>query len=177
MKRMYSEQDIANAAITGLNIAPKDVNASGNITAPSIIENMDGYSFVKTTRPNLTINYIYSGVVKNGNKITFAINLEVTRTGEVTSDNFFLGIFNIPSGISAKLFDSNTIGLNNVLAVQKIYGAKSYYEGVDAPVVIYKHSNTQVAFTIYSVNSKLASNTLYNFRVEQTFLLDENLAE
>lgn len=151
-------------------------NFTGAITAPSITENMSGYSFVKTPKENLTMNYIYAGVVKNGNKLTLVINVEITRTGSVGADNFVLGYFIVPASIASLLYPSTTVGLSNVLGIQNIYGGKNYYEGTNLPIIIYKQDSAKVVFTAYNVNSKLVENTLYNFRIEQTFLLSDNLA-
>ena len=49
-----------------------NLNADGNFTANSIIENMSGYKFFPEVLDNAhrTITYSYAGVVKTGNKNT-----------------------------------------------------------------------------------------------------------
>ena len=68
----YNKSQI-DSALSNLDNAKANLSGAaftGPITGPSIIEDMSGFSFSKTTKANLTLNYIYAGVVKNGNKKT-----------------------------------------------------------------------------------------------------------
>ena len=161
----------AVGAIAGQNIAPANVAATGNITAPSIIENMTGYSFTKTSNANLTREYLYAGVVKNGNKITFCIFLKLNRTGSVEDSICNCGTFNIPASIGARLFPYQGSWLES----KKVYLSSGYNSGTECYGLIFKDGNEAVRVNIYGINS-ITENTDYVVRVEVTFLLSDNLA-
>ena len=152
-------------------------NFTGEITSPSIVETMSGYSFLKAdSNAERLINYIYAGICKNGNKLTFVINAETTRLASITSDNIVLGRFVVPVSVGNLLFPSTTIGLSNVLKLGRIYAGSSFYQGIEIPYVIYKTSSNTIEVRLYSPNSSMDLNTLYNLRLEATFLLNDNLA-
>lgn len=167
------EHPVDPTAITGLDIAPKDVTASGNITAPSIIENMSGYSLNSTYAPPSNIDLIYVGCVKNGNKITFSIFGEFTYTNSTL--RYLCGI-NIPSAIGSQLYPATIIGNNKLLDVRKIeLVGKSTSEYEDIIVRTLKESNTILIFYIDPSQKVLDTEKTWVFRYEVTFLLSENL--
>ena len=203
MRRMYSEQELTNVikavfeqeledgalddkvvdavdaylvehpvdptAITGLDIAPKDVTASGNITAPSIIEDMDGYSFT----PVEDINYLYAGVVKNGNKITFVLFATLTQDGTLTGTTN-LGTFLFPSAIGNKLIPYTMSGDNRYLDYKKIlFVDASSAVSAEYPSYILKSSSASMVLRASGLNA--LSNGTYYFRYEVTFLLSDSL--
>lgn len=149
-----------------------NVNVAGNFTADSIIENMSGYSFEKTTAPaNVTLNYAFAGVVKNGNKITFVWALEYTRT-DVSSGDMNLGTFNMPLSVLAKLYPVK----NTWLSMDKVYVADDYNSGKDLTALVAKSTlYNNISAYIYGLNT-LDLNKTYYIRYEKTFLLSENLA-
>ena len=63
------DNDALALSLTGKDIAPRNVDATGKVSGAEIIENMSGYSFTKGVDTNLDFDYV--GVVKNGNKIYF----------------------------------------------------------------------------------------------------------
>lgn len=149
-------------------------NFTGPITAPSIIENMSGYSWV--LNPNISganIEMIYVGVCKNGNKLTFALFGKITNT---SADDIYLGNFYIPEDIRQDLYTYVVEGAN-VLAQQSLQFFKT--SGL---------SNLPTAATVEFVKvpagvfvnirklSQLTVGVEYTFRIEQTFLLNDNLA-
>lgn len=144
-----------------------NVNVDGNFTANSIIENMPGYSFAKDTSAQFTISY--AGVVKNGNKITFAIagimNLPTTN------DRVNLGYFTIPTSVGQKLFP---IGNTIFLSYDIVPFYKSFNSKIDVNTITIKNDNSKIAIATYPNNLEL--NTDYSFRYEITFLLSDNLA-
>lgn len=168
------EHPVDPTAITGLDIAPKNVTASGNITAPSIIENMSGYSVKVPTKENATINFTYASAVKNGNKVTFACSGYFSRSGDLTGGNCTLIGFSFPSSIGAKLYQTEIGGLNG-LSFGKLDFCKNYYTHLDINYVVFKESNTQIIITMYDINNKTEINTPYLFRFEITFLLSDSL--
>ena len=163
------EHPVDPTAITGLDIAPKDVTASGNITGDSIIENMSGYAFAMPTTSNVTYDIQYAGVVKNGNKVTFVIAGSIIRTGD--AGLISVGVFGIPSAVGSKLYPTKS----NWLSMKSIYLANDYADGVSKPYLAVKNSDTSISFNIYGTNA-LVENREYFFRVEETFLLSDSLA-
>lgn len=151
-----------------------NVNIDGNLTANSIIENMSGYGYAPITKENATITYTYVGVVKNGNKITFACSGFFSRSGNLTGGNCPLIKFTMPDSIGAKLYPSNIDGANG-LAFMQLYLAKSYSTGLVKPLMVIKDSDHEISPTLYAL-SDTEVGTPYLFRFEITFLLSDNLA-
>ena len=147
---------------------------TGAITAPSIIEDMTGYSFTKeASTSTYTISYSYAGVVKNGNKITFVIAGTITRLDTYTGQTN-LGMFNIPASIGAKLFPYSLSPFTDILENKKLSFWSSWAGEKTAPCLTRKNSSTQILPVTYI--SDLTLNTSYVFRYEATFLLSDNLA-
>ena len=166
-----TEQELEAALEQKANLS--GANFTGAVTAPSIIENMSGYSFTKSSDTNVSLEYNYAGVVKNGNKITFAIALTATRTGNVEGNSFLLGRFAVPEAISAKLFPQ--IG-DQVLSAYLIYCSATFRTGVSLPARFVKYSGVNMPVVLYEVQN-LTLNTSYYIRFEATFLLSDNLAQ
>lgn len=162
----------AVGAIAGQNIAPGNVASTGTITANEILENMSGYTFTKGTTANITYEFNYAGVVKTGNKITFAVACSVTRTDDVGNNSFTLGSFSIPLAISNKLYPQ--IG-SSVLCGVQIYLYASYNSGITLPVSFIKWSNINIPVNVYEAQT-MTLNQKYYLRFEATFLLSDNLA-
>lgn len=167
------EHPIDPTAITGLDIAPKNVTASGNITAPSIIETMSGYSVQVPTKENATINLTYASAVKNGNKVTFACIGTFTRTGDLDGWNCPICMFGIPSTIGSKLYESTISGVSG-LAFMNLTLCKTFSNNMNKPLIVMKNGNNSIYATIYSL-SDTELNTPYLFRFEVTFLLSDSL--
>ena len=165
----------AVSAIAGQNIAPANVAATGNITAPSIIENMSGYTFTKgTTTAKTTIEYVYGGCVKNGNKLTLAIALNLSKINSENESNVFLGRFVVPADVYAKLFPS-AMGGSYFLAVNQTSALDENFGFHTMSYFVSKQGNNQI--DIYALSTSPLNNTLKNYaRIELTFLLSDNLA-
>lgn len=170
-----TEHPIDPTAITGLDIAPKDVTASGNITAPSIIENMSGYSMTAETIGDCTKEEVYGGIVKNGNKLTIAYAFNLTRTAVLASSNNIACQITIPESIGQKLYV--TIG-SLTLARDSVFANSTTNESNDKTIIfsIFKISDTSLRIMLptSSLNT-LVVNDKYYIRVEATFLLSDNL--
>lgn len=157
-----------------------DLSVSGDIEGDSIsgneiVEKMTGYSFENTDIENLTKEYIYSGVVKNGNKLTFALALNLTRTGSVSSTIPELGRFVIPASISSKLYPTSIGVYGSILGFIVIYGIASD-DKKEISVIFDKQGTTklQMLGAENTINS-LTQNKKYFVRIEATFLLSDNL--
>ncbi|MBO7713217.1 MAG: hypothetical protein J6S85_06575 [Methanobrevibacter sp.] len=154
-------------------------NFTGAITSPSIIEDMAGYSFVKGSPSQMSnMTYNYAGIVKNGNKLTYAIALTATVGDSNIAGNTPLnfGRFNIPSAILAKLFPYTQGGLENVLEDRIVNLRKSdTTTGIVEALAFAIKGDAGITAYIYPRDTLLAS-TSYNVRIEVTFLLSDNLA-
>ena len=149
---------------------------SGNaITGDSIIENMSGYSFSTNARTNLTKEMVYAGACKNGNKLTLVVACNFTRTGEITdgSPDF---IFNIPSSVGQKLYNTTVGAVTTVLATGEANFTKSI-ASTDGHFNYYvsKASDTTINVFLYG-GSTLTLNEKVYCRMEWTFLLSDSLA-
>lgn len=164
MKRMIEPNKVA--------FLNKVNNFEKAITSPSIVEDMEGYSFSKNTIENATMNVIYAGVVKNGNKLTFALLIEFTRTGTLSFGD--IGTFSIPSSVASKLYPAPLTPLNDSLGAKVVNFYASYNTKVAIDSVAIKGTNS-IYFRIYGLSS-LTQDTKYQARIEVTFLLSDNLA-
>lgn len=151
-----------------------NVNIAGNLTADSIIENMSGYDFLKLSETaGLTREFVYAGVVKNGNKITYVVAVNLTRTGTVAGGTATLGFFQNPSAIQDALYPSN-IGGGNYLDLRSVDAWQDEATKVETIGYIAKGSGGISAYA--NKLNDLTLNTKYYFRYEATFLLSNNLA-
>lgn len=166
------EHPIDPTAITGLDIAPKDVTASGNITAPSIIEDMSGYS-ISNVATDITL--VYASAVKNGNKLTLVAFGSLNSAEKPATGFWRICNFNIPIAVGNKLTPYSQSGLNNILdkKIISLTTGVGVTNGVDASCIIQKSSATALPFILYD-NANIQVSTNYVFRVEATFLLSEN---
>lgn len=152
-----------------------DIDASGKITGNEIVENMSGYSYGAATPTGTTIEYNYIGAVKNGNKLTIVVDGKLTPTS-TTPWNPSLGWFIMPSSVIDKLVPTDgvvafgTIGFytSTMSSTPKQIGSQFIKSGNDSFLIQLMSVNPDAGI--------LAANTTYRFRIEQTFLLSENLA-
>ena len=155
--------------------------ASGDvedIKADSIIENMTGYSFLPQAKTNITITNVYVGAVKTGNKLTIVNFGKVNRSDDVAYDFIPVGKLIIPQEVANKLIPSTLGNLDTVLIASKTSfftspgGATKDLNFVGSKET--QGGNPCITSYIYGVNS-LTANTEYQYRLEMTFLLSENL--
>ncbi len=141
-----------------------------------VVETMEDYSFEAIlSDEQFEMEYIYAGIVKNGNKLTFVICGNITKLVNTASgDNMDLGNFNIPASIGAKLFPYQLSGIN-VLSNGLLQLASSFTQYVNVPSLTFKQSGRQISNRLYNVNSLMEKDTKYLFRLEKTFLLSDNL--
>lgn len=156
----------ANKTIKEIESA-EELHLSGDFTAPSIIEDMDGYEFVEGASTNYTYNYTYAGVVKTGNKITFVLALQLTRQADA-GDTAILGNFNIPADILAKLYSNPILTLDS----RTISYFSSTYAKIDNIAYTSKVTN---GIQLVAVTNNFVVGTTYFVRYEVTFLLSDSL--
>lgn len=146
---------------------------TGSITAPSIIEDMSGYTFTKQAGLDAE-SVIYAGVCKNGNKITFVIFGTYTKPSSDAPVNPSLGEFLCPKEVANKLFPFSSWYLDYT-SIEYASGASD--TRITLPCAVIKEGR-KVRFAAYGVHGpSLTAETAYVFRIEATFLLSENLAQ
>ena len=152
-----------------------NVNIAGNFTANSIIENMTGYSFTPATfeTENVTVENLYANVVKTGNKITFVIACYATKI----SSNLYLlfGKFTIPMAVANQLF-SYKLGTSEVISSSTIYIKSGASDVIGTAVPVWFQKGNNEIFVAINLSS-IETNKKYYIRVEQTFLLGNNMAQ
>lgn len=154
-----------------------DVDVDGGFTANEIVEKMTGYSFLPQTTTNITVNNIYVGVVKNGNKLTFVHFLSITRTGTVENNFNVAGIIKVPDAIMSKLYPYEIQDSDYALDYKKVTAyTKTSGTPVDLDYYCEKinYGEKGLHNTLVKVNS-LEVDTEYVIRLEETFLLSDNL--
>ena len=172
------ENPVDITALEGQDVELNSLDATALITGGEIVEKMSGYSFTPTTSTEqFTINVVYAGICKNGNKLTYVIFASIKRLASVTGDNIPLGRFTIPASVGSKLYPYTISGISNVLMNRLENLASGYTAYEEVPSLIFKVSGTQIGGNLYNVNSKLTQDTEYIIRQEVTFLLNDNLAE
>ena len=163
------EHPVDITALQGQDVELNSLDADGLITGGEIVEKMSGYSFTQATSDaDTTFDYKYAGVVKNGNKITFVIALEVTKTNNA---EVAIGTFTIPEAVGAKLFP---VFESSVLEYQSKPVLGEDFTSESIPQYWAKNNNTSIYGAIKTNN--LTANKAYYVRLEITFLLSENLA-
>lgn len=151
-----------------------NINIAGNLTANSIIENMAGYSAVvsPTKDASITLNIAYCGVVKNGNKVTFALAGSINRaTGGVAGSDIVN--YTIPVAVGAQLYPMIIDGTDG-LSFKELYCASGFNAGVNCKLRLNKLGNNLLKLEFYSLTN-LTEETDYIFRYEDTFLLSDSL--
>lgn len=144
---------------------------TGPITAPSIIEDMTGYSVSETHSSQITRDYI--GICKNGNKLTISVagNIQTGESGITSGTVLQVAYFTIPASVHQKLvpFYSDFVDVRKVYCFQDIFG------GINMDSYVSKTSSNTLSIRFYA--PAMTANKKYYFRYELTFLLGENYAE
>lgn len=156
-----------------------NVNISGTlnatkVTGNEIIENMNGYSFVKGNTANVDYEYIYAGVVKNGNKLSLVWAVNITKL-DASVSGINLGYFVLPSAVANKLYPT-AVGQYPFLDNKKIGIFASQISSQDVYVYCEKTQDVNARAVMTDLSS-LPANTKYYCRYEVTFLLSDNLAQ
>lgn len=158
-----------NLAVTGDITGPKaDCDL---VTGNEIIEKMSGYSFTASYAPDVA--FAFAGVVKTGNKITFAIAGKLTtQATHPVGGSYNLGFFGIPNSIGTRLYPIEGTRLSDTTTP---FIGNLYSPAVNPTTICIKSSDAGIAIQVLS--SQLSTSTVYEFRYEITFLLSENLAQ
>lgn len=178
----YSETQIDNKLSLKANITYVDnnfaslsgANFTGAITAPSIIENMSGYSFnaVEQLAHN-TKTILYVGAVKNGNKLTVVV---FERVNLIDNTQITLGEVIIPQEVADKIIPTDVGDGNNLLdSRQLIVIGNSVTDQSSQLGFCVKAYGHYLRFFCSAAGLTLNKN--YHIRYELTFLLSDSLAQ
>ena len=172
------EHPVDVTALEGQDVELNSLDADGLITGAEIIEKMSGYSAeLSTFKENFTAENIYSSVVKNGNKLTFVTFLKIKRTGDIATYGHYSEAikFNVPADIGAKLYPSDmTSSYGYILATLKVLAIENEANTKELICDLSKNTGTQFEVLLIGLDA-LSVNTDYYVRIEQTFLLSDNL--
>lgn len=161
--------------VTGNTTVGGNLSASGKISGGEIVEDMSGYSFTKTQDSDYyQFDYIYAGVVKNGNKLTLTVAVNITLiSGAHIQTN--VGIFAIPSSVLSKIYPT-TVGGASLVDEKKIVAipSTSYTSLYDTFAYMQKTASNLVMAV--NVPTDLEQGETAYFRYEVTLLLSDNLA-
>ena len=153
---------------------------TGGITSPSIIEDMSGYSFTpNTAQTNHTKVFKYVSAVKNGNKVTLVVFVEIQVGGSQINagSGLNIGTFALPAAVMNSLYPvtqgvyTNSLG---VFVIQLAKATSTVPNPSDTGTVLMNKDPSGVFFYIYT-NSNLTASTSYYARIETTFLLSDSL--
>ena len=143
----------------------------GNITGGSIIENMIGYAASLNIPEDVVLTNIYTGVCKNGNKLTFVFAFNITKNTSGAIEPALID-FQVPDSIFAKLYPTTIGVITNMLDAKTIQAFSGEWSSVNMPVELLKTTNR---CRLYAQLSNLAQGTTYYARYEATFLLSDSL--
>ena len=167
-----------NITISGDLQVTGNTTVAGTITGntvegDTVLEKMSGYNFYRFAKSYFTINTIYAGAVKTGNKLTVALFLEITRDNASGDNLTDLCQFTIPAAVADKLIPYTISGINNSLSNFTCYAYSGIATKVELNSLIQKGTNALV-FNFYGTGN-LTVGTRYLLRIEQTFLLSDSL--
>lgn len=186
------EHPVDITALEDKTIAPAVVNATtsvgapsgaftalsgGAITGDSIIENMSGYSFTKMAdTENITFDYIYAGVVKNGNKLTMVIAVNVKKISASTANmEFVIGTFTLPNDVMNKIYPTTVGGATYIVDEKGIKGISQASYKITKDVLGFTEKVYGKIYMSAYIENMAQDDELY-VRYEVTLLLSDNLA-
>lgn len=143
------------------------------VTGNEIVEKMSGYS-ISNKNDNATFNY--AGVVKNGNKLTIALFLNIQLTEDLGVNlPFTICYVNLPLAVANKLKTTTIDGVANIVNNQKLTINYSLNNMQEANLITYRFGQT-LSFDLSPLETPMLATRNYVVRVEMTFLLSDNLA-
>ena len=144
---------------------------TGAITAPSIIEDMSGYSFTVRTPSTFALLYNYVGVCKNGNKVTIIMSCLITPT--VGSSGFQeIGRINMPADVLAKIIPAPAPVQDSI----DIKSVEAFNSVTSSSQIKFRTTKGSGYLAVATHPSGLTNGTTYFARYEATFLLNDSLA-
>lgn len=148
-------------------------NFTGGITSPSIIEDMSGYEATAYDDEGIWTP-IYVSACKNGNKLTFVVFGSFTCDTSKESNPRIL-TFKVPSTIYSKLYPYGIYQYAQVISNGLAVFSESVSSHKQVPFDFSKAGSNILNVVLRSVNSILTNGSQYYFRIEATFLLNDNM--
>lgn len=167
MKRMIDNEKIQTNE-NGVNVSG-DLHVDSKISGGEIVEDMAGYSVSMLTPTGYTLTPIYVGAVKNGNKLTIVIALNITKSSGATSQ-IHLCDFTMPTEVMDKIYPSS---ITNDYVNKPVYAFASV---TNNSLTFAYAGKTGGKLRISGYFPSLTADLPYYWRLEATFLLSENLA-
>lgn len=181
MKRMVESEiaDILNEKLqvdeNGIDVKD-NVHVDGKISGKEIVEDMSGYTFEAMAIEGLTIDNIYVGMTKTGNKLTLVHFFKITKSSDYSGADYGnIGSFNFPRSIADKIYPNDLGGGNTLVAFGNcpLFHTNGITK-IDKIYNINKYGITLFRDVITGINA-MTVDVAYYGRIEQTFLLSENL--
>ena len=161
-----------------------NVNISGTlnattITGDSIIENMSAAyqaSLSSAIPAGWTIENVYTGIVKNGNKLTIVSAMNFTKTDASATNSVTYLLIRVPKAVHDKLYPVN-IGGYDYLSAEEGRAFSAYNQSIKTNDLTRKGTSDSYAGILDAVAifDSPVVNTKYYHRMEVTFLLSDNL--
>lgn len=143
------------------------------------IEKLEGYSFLPLSNEDWSLAPIYSGIAKNGNKLTFVVAFNMQALKDAPSGEFGVCRFFIPTEIANKLYPVVISGYEFLLnAKTSAINVNDYTSYIDTGYYIQKAlsgENWYIAVAMKFNASSIVNEAKYYQRLEFTFLLSDNL--
>lgn len=154
-----------------------NVNISGTlnatkVTGDEIIENALPYIYEKVESANYEYEYIYAGAVKNGNKLTLVVALNLTKKTGALDYSVGLGNIYLPQSVYDKLYPTN-VGQYPFLDVKEFAVFNSHTSSVNVKGYVEKTGG--YAKFLLGATQNMVVDTKYYVRYEVTFLLSNSL--
>ena len=145
------------------------------VTSKPIVETLYGYEYIPAASgTNITKEIVYAGIAKNGNKLTFVVCANLTKTATISQQGEELCKFYVPLDIGAKLIPTQ-IGIYSFLDVRQCLLSSNQISGIIKPGYIEKNGAQYLRIFVV-LDDNLVTDRKYYVRYEVTFLLGENLA-
>jgi len=161
-------QDLGNLFSGNIEITG-NLNVSGQISGINIVETMNGYSFTKGTTDKGTFNYVYVGMVKNGNKLTI-VNAFTFQKNEGATGGLYAGRFIMPNSVASKIIPFT----GTLVTTAKVQAIASLSDQVTIDVSFVKNDIISLNTSVREIRELDATKTYY-IRQEATFLLSDSL--
>lgn len=161
-------QDLGNLFSGNIEITG-NLNVSGQISGANIVETMNGYSFTKGTTDKGTLNYVYVGMVKNGNKLTI-VNAFTFQKNEGATGGFYAGRFIMPNSVASKIIPF----ISTIVATAKVQAINALNDQVTLDISFVKNDTISLDTSVREIIGLDPTKTYY-IRQEATFLLSDSL--
>ena len=114
--------------------------------------------------------------MKNGNKLTMVIFGSITPTSNINADTATeLGTFKLPAEVKPKIYWYTSGSFTYVTAEGKVPLTYDVANSIDGQFYFRSDAQGNEVVRVYN-KGQLNMGTTYHFRIEQTFLLSDNMA-